>query len=198
MSKQSILTVRKILAIAVIGECLFKGETCCGVDKSLSPPAFGDSAKDFELRSVNGKTVRLYELTRRGPVVLVVLRGFPGYQCPICARQVTALSQRARDFVEAGARVLFVYPGPGDKLKARAREFLRGQELPEPMHLLLDPDYSFVSAYGLRWDAPNETAYPSTFVIGTDNRIIFAAVSKTHGDRARVSDVINALPKKRQ
>ena len=59
--------------------------------------------------------------------------------------------------------------------------------------LLLDPDYSFTNAYGLRWDAPRETAYPSTFVIDTDGTVRYAKISKSHGDRAEVSDVIKAL-----
>lgn len=44
------------------------------------PPAAGDTAPDFALQSVTGQTVRLTELTAAGPVLLVVLRGNPGYQ----------------------------------------------------------------------------------------------------------------------
>ena len=59
--------------------------------------------------------------------------------------------------------------------------------------LVLDPDYSFTKAYGLRWDAPKETAYPSSFIIGKDGKVAFAHVSKKHGDRVGVKTVLKAL-----
>lgn len=45
-----------------------------------APPAVGDKAPEFTLRSVAGTEVRLSELVAQGPVALVVLRGYPGYQ----------------------------------------------------------------------------------------------------------------------
>lgn len=90
-----------------------------------------------------------------------------------------------------------VYPGPATELKARAGEFLRGKSLPENFELLLDPDYAFTKAYGLRWDAPNETASPSTFVLGKDRTVHFAKVSRTHGGRAGASEIDEALRKLR-
>lgn len=49
-------------------------------------------------------------MTPKGPVVLVVLRGFPGYQCSFCNCQVEEFTSHASEF--AGASVLMVYPGP--------------------------------------------------------------------------------------
>ena len=46
-------------------------------------PGVGDKAPAFSLQSLGGETVKLSALTEQGPVVLLVLRGFPGYQCPI-------------------------------------------------------------------------------------------------------------------
>jgi hypothetical protein len=57
----------------------------------------------------------------------------------------------------------------------------------------MDPDYKFTNAYRLRWDAPRETAYPSTFVIDRERKVRFAKVSKTHGGRATASEVLKAL-----
>lgn len=92
-----------------------------------------------------------------------------------------------------GARVLMVYPGPADQLKAHAREFLQDIERPADFVLVLDPDFSFTNVYGLRWDAKKETAYPSTFVIGADGKILFAQVSKTHGGRVSVAQALAEL-----
>jgi thioredoxin-dependent peroxiredoxin len=159
-------------------------------------PKVGDIAKDFELESLAGKKVKLSDLTAKGPVVVVVGRGYPGYQCPLCSKQFGSLVAQAEEFKKAGAQVLFIYPGPADKLKERAGEFVKGKDYPAHFHLLIDPDYTFTKAYNLRWEAKNETAYPSTFVIDGKKKIQFAKVSKTHGDRADVKDVLKAVTAK--
>ena len=161
-----------------------------------APPAVGQMAKDFELTALDGKSVKLSTLNDAGPVVLVVLRGYPGYQCPICSKQFAELIGKADEFKSLGAQVVFVYPGPADQLKAHADEFVQGRAYPDNFRILLDPAYSFTNAYGLRWDAPKETAYPSTFVIDPQGKITFAQVSKTHGGRSKVADVIGALGSK--
>lgn len=156
-------------------------------------PKVGDEAKDFELAAVGGEKVKLSKLTEGGPVVLVVLRGYPGYQCPLCTKQFAEFRAKADEFKKAGAQVAFVYPGPADGLKDKAAEFAKGKDYPAHFTLLLDPDYSLTTAYGLRWDAKNETAYPSTFVIDGTRKVVFAKVSTTHGDRAKVEDVLAKL-----
>jgi peroxiredoxin len=161
-------------------------------------PSVGDLARDFELSSIDDKKVKLSTLTRNGPVVLIVLRGYPGYQCPICNRQVGDLLSNAKEFKDAKTNVVLVYPGPSDELKKRAEEFVRGKSLPEHFHLLLDPDYRFTAAYDLRWQAPGETAYPSAFVISTDGKVRFAKVSQSHGDRASTEDLLKALGTKNE
>jgi peroxiredoxin len=134
------------------------------------------------------------ELSER-PVVLVVLRGWPGYQCPICTRQVGELVTRSADLERAGARVILVYPGPAERLKDHAEEFAQGKGLPEGFRFVMDPDYTLTNRYGLRWDKKGETAYPSTFVIDRDGAVRFAKVSKSHGARASVEEVLKALAK---
>ena len=52
------------------------------------PPAVGDVAPDFTLKTLDAKSIALKQLTAQSPVVLIVLRGWPGYQCPLCTRQV--------------------------------------------------------------------------------------------------------------
>ena len=158
-----------------------------------SIPKVGDTAADFTLDSLDGKSVKLSDLTAKGPVVLIVLRGWPGYQCPICTKQVGDVLAHQKDIDAAGAKVVLVYPGPADQLKAHAEEFFKNKTFSDSFRLLIDPDYKFTNAYGLRWDAARETAYPSTFVIDRQNVIHFVKVSKTHGDRASAADVVKAL-----
>ena len=160
-----------------------------------SPPKVSQSAPDFQLKTTEGKQVTLTDLRKKGPVVIVVLRGFPGYQCPLCSRQVGSLLKAADEFSAASANVVFVYPGPANRLDARAKQFMKGMELPKPFVLVTDPDYKFTNAYHLRWDAIRETACPSTFVVGKDGKVTFAKISKSHGGRSKTSDVVAAVKK---
>ncbi len=160
--------------------------------KPATRPAVGQKAMDFTLRSVEGEPVTLSKIAAEGPVVLVVLRGWPGYQCPICTRQVADLMSVADEIKAASAKVLLVYPGPAENLTEHAKEFIP-EALPEGMTFVVDPDFEFVNAYDLRWDAPRETAYPSTFVIDRQQIIRFTKISDGHGDRAESADVLAAL-----
>lgn len=161
-----------------------------------APPQVGEVAPDFQLRSLGGIEVRFADLVKRGTAVLIVLRGYPGYQCPICNRQVQEFIARAKAFDDAGARVVMVYPGPPDHLEERAAEFIADKKFPENFHLLLDPDYRFTNLYSLRWDAPRETAYPSTFIVGMDRKVRFAKVSTTHGGRSSAAEILSLVEAK--
>ncbi|WP_435008224.1 peroxiredoxin family protein [Tundrisphaera lichenicola] len=156
-------------------------------------PRVGQVPTDFTLQTPAGESVQLSQLTDQGPVVLVVLRGWPGYQCPICTKQVAELVGKSKELTAAKARVVLVYPGPSASLKEHAEDFARGKSLPDNFHFVIDPDYTFTNSYGLRWEAPGETAYPSTFVIDSKGKVAFAKTSRSHGDRARVTDVIKTL-----
>lgn len=156
-------------------------------------PALGTQAPDFTLKNLKGDAVRLADETAKGPVVLVLLRGFPGYQCPLCSRQVKELANHAAAFSAAKAHVLFVYPGPAAIVQSKAQEFTADKNLASHFEMLLDPDYAFTNLYGLRWDAPKETAYPSTFVLDKTGKIVYAKVSTTHGGRAPVKEILSAL-----
>ena len=137
---------KKILSLALL---------CIGFTLSAAPKIVGETAKDFELIPLTGAPLRLSSLTAKGPVMLLVLRGFPGYQCPLCNRQVKRFVSHANEF--AGATVLIVYPGPGDALGGKAQEFAADKNLPKSFEMVLDCDYAFTKQYDLRWDAPKET-----------------------------------------
>lgn len=169
-------------------------ESSAAVTSDATPPVVGDKAADFELTSVDGMVaVKLSKTIGEGPVVLVVLRGYPGYQCPICNVQVGELLKHADDFKKSGTQLLFVYPGPAMDLSTKAKEFIGKKTIPAHFTFLVDPDYAFTNAYHLRWDAPRETAYPATFVVDKGGIVRYSLVSKTHGGRAKVSDVLKAV-----
>lgn len=178
----------KILRLLAVG--IF---VCALALNAAEPPKVGDKAPDFTVKTLDGQSVTLRDLTASNKVVLIVLRGWPGYQCPICERQVHDFISSASAFKDAEARVIMVYPGPADDLKAHAQEFLGNKDWPKDFIFVIDPDYSMVNAYGLRWNAPKETSYPSTFVLDKKGMVRFSKISHSHGDRSKASDVLTEL-----
>jgi len=162
-------------------------------ESSPHPPAIGDKVADFALNTLDEKTIRLSDLTKNGPVVLIELRGWVGRQCPICNRQVGEFLSHSKEILATGARVVLIYPGPTDKLKDHAEDFISGKGLPDGVFFVIDPDMKFVSDWDLRWDAPGETAYPSTFVIDRQGIVRFSKISHSHGNRATSGEVLQVL-----
>lgn len=189
--------VRLVVLVAFVGTTAsFASWNTLAEEVKTRRPGVGDEAVDFELQTLQDEKVTLSKLVSDGPVVLIVLRGFPGYHCPACNAQVGQFLAKAKQFDSMKTRVVIVYPGPADGLKKHADEFVRGKTLPENFFLVLDPDYEFTKSYHLRWEAKNETAYPSTFVIDRERKIRFAKISMTHGGRASADEVLKVLSTK--
>ena len=184
--------MRHVKALAAIG-FLFLASLAAA--SAGATPRVGDKAPDFTLAQIDGKKLSLSGELKAGPVVLIVGRGWVGYQCPFCNRQFGDFLKSARDIEAAGARVVWVYPGPADEIQKRAEEFAAGKPFPPNFRFVLDPNYAFTVSYGLRWDAPQESAYPSTFVIDRTGIVRYVLVSKVHGGRAAAADVITELRK---
>jgi len=163
---------------------------------AATPPAVGEKARDFQLATPEGKKIRLTEVISQGPVVLVVLRGYPGYQCPYCNLQVQDFISKSQGFTAAGARVVMVYPGPPQDLNGKASEFLSNKKLPDNFTLVLDPGYEFTNLYGLRWDAAHETAFPSTFLIDREGTVFFSKVVREHGARTTAAEILEVIKPK--
>src|SRR5260370_16146009 len=80
-----------------------------GVHTALAAqPAVGQKAPDFTLSTPEGVAIHFSDLTGQGDVVLVLLRGYPGYQCPYCQKQVHDFVANDDKFAQAQAQVLLV------------------------------------------------------------------------------------------
>jgi len=157
-------------------------------------PVVGAAASEFTLPDIKGQEYKLSELTEESPVVLLVLRGYIGKQCPICNIQVGQYLSEAKAFADRGAKVVMVYPGPAKDLAEHAEDFLSGKGLPEHFVFLLDPDLSFTKQYDLRWPGKNKTAYPATFVINKGDQVVeFAHVSQSARGRIEPKKVLEVL-----
>ena len=157
-------------------------------------PGVGQRAPDFTLSTPDGSSLSLNSLTSQNRVVLILLRGYPGYQCPFSQQQFQNYQQTAAQFAALGAHVVFIYPGTGGKnLADDAAQMIGDQPLPANVHVVLDPDYVISTQYGLRWDAPDQTVYPSTFLVAKNRTVFFAHTGRSSSDLTPPADALAAL-----
>ncbi len=165
-------------------------------EKQKKPPKIGQEAPDFELSTIDGKKLKLSKLVKEGPVVVILLRGYPTYQCPVCSKQVGSFVKAAKQFDREDATIVMIYPDTADGIDEHSKEFMKGKKLSKNVKFLLDPDFTFTNSYGLRWEGKRETSYPSTFIIDKDRNVKYSKISRTHGGRSKPKDVLAALKKK--
>ncbi len=191
-------SVRLVVATAAICTSALPPGFAFAADESATAEIVlevGEEIAEFKLMSSAGEEVKLSEVTKETPVVLIVMRGFPGYQCPLCTRQVQEIVSHRKELAAKNAQVLLLYPGPGRMLEKQAREFIGKSKLPDNIRLLLDPDLMVTKTLGLRWDEEGETSYPSTLIIDQSRVLRFMHISKSHGDRTPVATVLEELGK---
>ncbi len=156
----------------------------------------GEKAPNFNLPIVGSDDyLELEEAYASGPIAVVVLRGYPGYQCPLCNQQVGALINRAKALAKEADRVILVYPGEPSELERHAEEFIGSRAVPEPLVLVRDPAMRMVQEWGLRWNAPRESAYPATFVINKNGRVQWSKISESHAGRSTAEEILRQLRK---
>lgn len=180
--------------IVFLTVCLVFSTVCAEEGPKSKQLEVGDRILDFELPIVGSEEyLKLSDECKQGAVVLIVLRGYPGYQCPICSRQVGSLSNRAKALAKEAHRVILVYPGEAETIQRNAEQFLGSRRLPEPLVLVRDQGMEMVDEWGLRWNERRETAYPATYVFDRNARLRWKNVSKSHAGRSTVEEILKAL-----
>lgn len=169
----------------------------------------GAIAPDFALPDATGKSVRLSELLKEGPVVLTWYRG--GW-CPYCNIQLRAYQESLGQIRDAGGQLVALSPErPDNSLSTKekngleftvlsdvgsgvAREYGVSYRLPD----------SLIEAFKGRLDLPAsngddswELPLGATYVIARDGTIAYAFLSADYRERAEPEAVVEALKKLR-
>lgn len=138
----------------------------------------------------DGRIFNIQDFEGHRRVVLVVLRGFPGYVCVGCSTYTVALSRALEEFQSRNAQILLVYPGEPETVAAfldGVRNVVADFELPFPV--LLDVNRRFVQSVSIQ----GELAQPSTFIIDESGTVRYAYVGRSVDDRPPVPVVLEAL-----
>ncbi len=139
----------------------------------------GDLAPDFTLRDHLGRTFTLSDALVAGPVVLFF---YPAAMSRGCTKESCHFRDLAREFAAAGAqRVGISMDDP-----QRQAKFASANALDYP--LLVDDGGRVAALFGVKRGADVLRVRRTTFVIGTDRRIIEKVSSElamqVHADRA--------------
>lgn len=141
-----------------------------------------DVIPDFEAVDDEGNAVTLTGLLADGPVVLFF---YPKALTPGCTQEACHFRDLQGEFAELGARPVGISADPVD----RQVQFRQDNGFPFP--LLSDPDKQVAGLFGVkRWGPlPNKR---TTFVIGTDRRILDIIQSETKME-AHADEALSAL-----
>jgi peroxiredoxin len=171
-------------------------------DKALK---VGDRAPDFELKNAAGKSVKLSELTARGPVVITWYRG--GW-CPYCNIALRGFHKSLPEIRAANATLVALSPEtPDNTLSTAEKNHLE-------FEVLSDPGNKVAHAYGVAYKIPkviveqfkgrldlakhngdNGTELPlgATYVVDREGVIRYAFVDADYRKRAEPSSVLAVL-----
>lgn len=165
----------------------------------------GDKAPDFTLPNQEGKKVHLYELLKKGPVVLQWYRG--GW-CPYCNIQLRALNEALDEIKSAGGTLVAISPQlPDQSVLVATKNTLRFDVLSDvqnkvakkynlvvPMKEkvgdILKQHIDFKKYHG---DDSMELPFPASYVIDQEGNIQFAFIDPDYKLRAEPQDIIDAL-----
>lgn len=143
-------------------------------------PQTGDPAPDFQLTTLDNRTVSLSGL--RGKVVMV---HFWATWCPPCVEELPALDRFARSLAGSDLEVLTISVDEGGP--DVVREFMQRNKLALPV--LLDPDKTAASRYGT-------FKFPETYLVDRQGIIRNKIIGAVDWGRPEAREIIEGLLKK--
>lgn len=176
-------------------------------DASESAVKIG-TAPDFELNDPSGKTFKLSEALKKGPVILAFYRG--GW-CPFCNKQLHDLQAHLDQFKKLGAELVAISPQSPEKTEwTETKNQLTFTVLSDPggvvakkyrlIYKVGGATSALYSAMGIDLAKTNASAVaelpvPATYVVNRDGQIAYSFVDADYKKRSDPADIVAALVK---
>lgn len=140
------------------------------------------TAPDFTLQDVDGNTVCLDSLLKKGPVFM----SFWALWCKMCIKELDALKPYYDEFDSLGLQMLAI-----SQDKARAVPKVKPFALSHKWKyiVVLDPDNILRELY-------NVQAMPTSFIINQEKKIVFVHQGYKPGDEEIIVEKVRCLVKK--
>ncbi len=167
----------------------------------------GDKVQDFSAMDVYGQRYSLQVALRKGPVVLLFIRG---QWCPVCNRHLSGVQDSLPMIYEKGASVVVVSPEKSEFLmrtvEKTGAEFTilydEGYTISDGFDVTFLPDsltrimYNTLLGAKLKEshsDDSERLPIPATFIIGQDGVIRWRHFDPDYKRRASVTDIVRNL-----
>ncbi|SMD45398.1 Peroxiredoxin [Aquiflexum balticum DSM 16537] len=167
----------------------------------------GATVPSFEAIDQNGKTQKLDDLLKEGPVVLVFYRG---QWCPICNRHLSALNDSLNAIYEKGAKVVAISPERPEYIRQTIEKtnagftllYDEGYRISESFDVAFLPDFATRASYNTALKADLKDAHsddsqrlpiPATFIINQDKKVVWRHFDPNYRNRASVNDILMVL-----
>lgn len=163
----------------------------------------------FSTKDQFGKTFKLAEALRKGPVVVLFYRG---QWCPVCNRHLSRVQDSLQQVYAKGATVIAISPESSEYAKQTAKKTNASFRLLHDKNYLIGnafdvifkPDDAQINIYNGKLNAQLEKAHsdksnrlpiPATFIINKKGRIVWSHFNSDYRIRASIKDILNHLPK---
>lgn len=162
-----------------------------------TPPQLkpGSPLPDFRAADEQGDPVRSIEL-HGSPAALLFVRG---NWCPFCSRQVSDLTQRYRDIVDLGARLILITPTPLETTRRVAEFFKVEFEFWLDDQLAVTRQLGLLQKGGVPGDYDKEygkdTIWPTAIVVDSAGIIRYTELSKHISDRPDPETLLREIRK---
>ena len=166
----------------------------------------GDAAPMFTAKDQNGKTVKLKDALKKGPVVMMFYRG---QWCPFCNKQLSHFSDSLQMIMAKGASIMALTPETGENVKRTIEKTKASFPVLEDAGMAIMKMYKVNFAvdentiakykgYGIDFDKANGSnganlPVPATYIIGIDGLIKYVFFNKDYRKRASVQEILNNL-----
>jgi peroxiredoxin len=156
----------------------------CAVTLLAAAPGYamvGTMAKDFTLKTMDGKDFKLSSLKDQKPVALVFWQS----ACATCVADMTFMSDQKAKHANVEFVSINVDARSGDAWKESIKNYLVQKKV--TLQVLLDPEFSVGRMYGIG-------ATPSTVLVGKDGKITaFFLGFKPGEDDKKISEALSNL-----
>ena len=166
----------------------------------------GDAAPMFTAKDQNGKTVKLKQALKNGPVVMLFYRG---QWCPFCNKQLSHFSDSLQMLTAKGASILAITPETADNVTKTIEKTKSSFPILEDEGMAIMKMYKVNFAvdentiakykgYGIDFDKANGSnganlPVPATYIIGKDGIVKYVFFNTDYRKRASVQVILNNL-----
>jgi peroxiredoxin len=166
-------------------------------------------APDFKAKDQNDKEVRLKDLLKKGPVVLIFYRG---QWCPYCNKYLKRLEDSLQLISEKGATIVAVTPELPENITKTV------EKTSAAFSILYDEGLKIMKAYEVEFEVPENTLtryrnagikidenngkngnylpVPATYIIDKEANITYRFFQPDYKKRPSVKEILDNIPRK--